>query len=143
MHCRATRAPRFRFRPPAVACAILFACVLGARVAVAQEAAGADTGQVSRLDSISRLMAGLPPSFPAHVSLARTREWRSHSRAIRSSWSRVRDGQLMAITAWRDTEIPRQCPVGPTLLYPFSGPDFANAYIFFPGCKYFHCPVTI
>jgi hypothetical protein len=46
----------------------------------------------------------------------------------------VRDGQLMAMIAWRDTELPRQCPVGRTLLYPFSGPDFLNAHWLFPEC---------
>lgn len=53
---------------------------------------------------------------------------------MEASWSRVRDGQQRALTAWRNTEIPRGCPVGETLLYPFSGPDFLNANWLFPDC---------
>jgi hypothetical protein len=39
------------------------------------------------------------------------------------------------MTAWRETELPPGCPVGKTLFYPFSGPDFLNAHWLFPGCE--------
>lgn len=119
---------------PVVACVMFFACLLDARIVLGQGVA-AGSGSQPHPDSIARLMAGLPPSRPSHELLAGTGEWREHSRAIRASWSRVRDGQLAAMTAWRDTELPRQCPVGSTLLYPFSGPDFLNAYWLFPQCS--------
>ena len=80
-------------------------------------------------------MAGLPPSHPGHEDRARTADWQAHSRAMRASWSRVRDGQRAALIAWRQAEIPRGCPVGRTLLYPFSGPDFLNAHWLFPDCE--------
>jgi hypothetical protein len=41
------------------------------------------------------------------------------------------------MTAWRDAVLSAECPLGKTLLYPFSGPDFFNAYWLFPGCETF------
>ncbi|MBI3043765.1 MAG: hypothetical protein HYY78_13180 [Betaproteobacteria bacterium] len=120
---------------PAVACALLIACPLASPVGAAEGAAGADPGSQQRLDSTARLIAGLPPSHPDHAELARSREWQQHSRAIQSSWTRVRDGQIAAMTAWREAELPAGCPVGRTLLYPFSGPDFLNAHGLFPDCS--------
>ena len=88
----------------------------------------------SGIDSVARLIAGLPPSNPAHVELADNKAWQAHSAAMLKSWSGVRDGQLAAMKTWRTTELPAQCPVGRTLFYPFSGPDFLNAHALFPDC---------
>lgn len=101
---------------------------------MAQGGASPDTRAGSRIDSVARLLAGLPPTHADHLDLARARAWREHSRAIQASWSRVRDGQRAALTAWRETENLRGCPGSGTLLYPFSGPDFFNAYWLFPDC---------
>ncbi len=79
-------------------------------------------------------MAGLPPSHPDHADLARTKTWTAHASSIQASWLRVRDGQLATMAKWRKAELPAQCPVGNTLFYPFSGPDFFNAYTLFPDC---------
>ena len=107
----------------------LFASAAGA----AQDQA-ADLQAAARLDSVARLIAGLPPTQADHAELARTKEWTAHARAIQTSWTRVRDGQGAALTAWRNAELPRGCPVGQTLLYPFSGPDYLNAHWLFPDC---------
>ena len=101
----------------------------------AQSAAYAEPPK--HLDSIARLLAGLPPSHADHTNLADDKLWKDHRRAIQASWSRARDGQLAAMKTWRDAELPRQCPVGNTLFYPFSGPDFLNAYTLFPDCNMF------
>lgn len=91
--------------------------------------------EASRLTSTARLLAGLPPSDPAHAEIARTKAWQAHSAEIQAKWAPVRDGQATAITAWRDSKLPKTCPVGKTLLYPFSGPDFFNAWWLFPACE--------
>ena len=101
--------------------------------AAAQDGASAARGG-SRLDSIARLLAGLQPTHPDHASLAATSEWKSHSRAIQSAWAQVHDTQRASLIAWRKAELPAGCPVGHTLLYPFSGPDFLNAHWLFPDC---------
>jgi hypothetical protein len=118
------------------ALALAFAILLAAS-GVAQAGASADLRSANRLDSVARLIAGLPPTHADHAELARTAAWREHARAIQASWSQVRDGQRSALTAWRSTELPRECPAGETLLYPFSGPDFLNAHWLFPDCAAF------
>ncbi len=87
------------------------------------------------LDSVARLLAGLAPSHPDHAGLARTKAWASHSSTMQKSWLRVRNGQLAAMKTWRTTQLPGKCPVGDTLFYPFSGPDFLNAYTLFSECN--------
>ncbi len=87
-----------------------------------------------RLDSIARLLAGLPPTHPDHAKLAATTAWKEHSRVLQASWARVRDGQRAALVTWRKTELPTGCPGGQTLFYPFSGADFLNAHWLFPDC---------
>jgi hypothetical protein len=123
-----------RLLPAAAGVAFVF-CILVPRMGAAQGSASPDARADPRLGSVARLIAGLPPTHADHSDLARTRAWREHSQAMQASWSRVRDGQRAALTAWRDAEIPRGCPSGRTLLYPFSGPDFLNAHWLFPGCE--------
>lgn len=86
------------------------------------------------MDSTARLLAGIAPSHADHAALADTEAWKTHRLAMQKSWTRVRDGQLAAMQKWRKTELPSQCPAGNTLFYPFSGPDFLNAWTFFPEC---------
>lgn len=100
---------------------------------VTAQGTAAGPAPVQQYDSTARLLAGLKPTHPDHTALT-TKAWAAHSRTIQASWARVRDGQLAAMKTWRTTELPKQCPVGNTLFYPFSGPDFLNAYTFFPEC---------
>jgi len=116
------------------AAAMFLLSVLAPRIVVAQGVSTPDRHASARIDSIARLLAGLPPTLPEHANLARTDAWKTHSEAIQASWSKVRDGQRVALKAWRDSEIPQGCPVGETVLYPFSGPDFLNVYWLFPEC---------
>ena len=90
-----------------------------------------------RINSAARLMAGLAPWYPCHYALAQTEAWKEHSAAMQSAWSQVRASRITSMAAWRDEQIAHGCPTGKTLLYPFSGPDFFNAYWLFPGCDTF------
>jgi hypothetical protein len=127
-------------RLAAIACALWLACAAVSGTAAEQ---GTDTPQPPRnaqpqhLDSIARLLAGLRPSRADYETIARTEEWQTHSKAILSAWAPARDGQLSAMLRWRRTELPQKCPTGDTLFYPFSGPDFINAYVLFPYCNTF------
>ena len=88
-----------------------------------------------RINSTARLMAGLPPTYPGHQAIAERPEWKAHSAKLQASWAWLRKQQIAPLTAWRNGAMPRACPVGKTLLYPFSGPDFFNAYWLFPNCE--------
>ncbi len=137
MHKPATTTQVKRSRLFALASALFLWCALGTGIAAKPSGVGVHPEPPQHPDSIARLLAGLPPSHPNHTNLADDKLWKNHSQAIQASWSRARDGQLAAMKTWRDAELPRQCPVGDTLFYPFSGPDFLNAYALFPDCTTF------
>ena len=117
----------------AVAGALLLGGLLGSGAALAQQGRAPAAQADAQLDSIARLIAGLPPSHPGHADLARRPSWKEHSQALQASWAQVRDRQLTALSQWRRAELAAEAAVSPTLLYPFSGPDFINAYWLFPG----------
>lgn len=94
-----------------------------------------DIGAMVRVNSTARLLAGLPPSYPAHFGIAEAQAWKEHSTAMRSAWGQISNVRVSAMSAWRDSAISSTCPAGKTLLYPFSGPDFFNAYWLFPDCE--------
>ena len=96
-----------------------------------------DLGAQWRVNSIARMMAGLPPLHPAHFELAESDVWKTHATAMRAAWQKLSASRVAAMATWRDTAISASCPVGKTLLYPFSGPDFFNAWWLFPDCETF------
>jgi hypothetical protein len=86
-------------------------------------------------NSVARLMAGLPPSYYEHYGIAQNPAWKEHSAATQAMWETLRNGRGNAIAAFGKKDLPSSCPAGKTLLYPFSGPDFFNAWWLFPGCE--------
>ena len=105
-------------------------------VAFANPQAGGTVQPIdARAGSVARLLAGLPPTLPAHSEIAQTNEWREHRDVVQAGWAKVKQGRGGVMSRWRDEAIRASCSGSGTLLYPFSGPDFANAYVLFPGCK--------
>ena len=98
--------------------------------AVAQPAPDTDAAARAKLNSTARLIAGLPPTHPAHQAFtqtfAHTAAWKEHSEFMRAAWGGLNDRQVAPMIAWRTAELPSRCPAGNTLMYPFSGPDFFN-----------------
>jgi len=115
---------------------VAFATVSNAAVSQALRT-DQDLGAQWRVNSTARLMAGLVPWHPAHLEFSRTDAWKEHSAAMQRAWSQLGASRVKPMSAWRDTAISPTCPVGKTLLYPFSGPDFFNAYWLFPDCDTF------
>lgn len=115
---------------PAVAAAN--APVVGASAPPAPAAVSVTDGRVG---SVARVLAGLPPSVTAHAAIADMAEWQEHRDQVQAGWAKVKQGRGGVMTRWRDGAIRSACSGSGTLLYPFSGPDFMNAYVLFPGCK--------
>ena len=88
-----------------------------------------------RVGSVARLLAGLGPTLPSHFDLAASSEWREHRDIVQAGWAKVKQGRGGVMSRWRESSIGSPCLGSGTLLYPFSGPDFANAYVLFPGCR--------
>jgi hypothetical protein len=105
-----------------------------ARADDAQHGPPHDPPHDPRVTSIAQLLAGVEPEYALHARLAALDAWRAHARTLTPQWRKLRSGRLSAIEAWRDQALIRDVPKCRTLLYPFSGPDFLNAYLLFPLC---------
>lgn len=86
-----------------------------------------------RLTASTQLMAGITPAAgdPVIDRLATLDAFIEHRTWMRANWPPVQ-ARLSAMSTWRAQHLEFQAPRSRTLLYPFSGPDFLNAYALFP-----------
>ncbi|MGH7886585.1 MAG: hypothetical protein ACREPG_01885 [Candidatus Binatia bacterium] len=86
-----------------------------------------------RATATAQLLAGISPNppEPAFNRLLDLEVWKEHQKWMTSQWAQVR-GRLGIMENWRDHEIKIAGGQKKTLVYPFSGPDFLNAYTLFP-----------
>jgi hypothetical protein len=87
------------------------------------------------LTTTAKLLAGVAPGGddPAVARITAGAAWRQHSRAAQAGDQRLRQ-RLAHIQSWQADHLA-QVNHGATLLYPFSGPDFINAYALFPDAE--------
>ena len=87
-----------------------------------------------RATATAQILAGITPSNidPALRRLVELDAFREHQQWMTSRWNQVR-GRMQIMENWRNQEIKLPAAQRKTLLYPFSGPDFLNAYTFFPN----------
>lgn len=87
----------------------------------------------ARATATAQVMAGVAPVPGDAVidKLVATAEWKKHQDAMQLQWKSVR-GRIDTIEKWRNQEIKLKDVAKRTLLYPFSGPDFINAWALFP-----------
>jgi hypothetical protein len=86
-----------------------------------------------RATATAQILAGITPN-PAEPGLKRfveTEAFREHQQWMTTSWAQVR-GRIQTMESWRSQEIKLGAAQKKNLLYPFSGPDFLNAYTLFP-----------
>ncbi|MFO1364546.1 MAG: hypothetical protein U1F45_19155 [Burkholderiales bacterium] len=111
--------------------ALLAACLLaGAPAATAEPSAPVD----ARITSTARLLAGIESDYPAHARIAALDAWQAHRATLAPKWERLQRGRLSVIETWRNQTLGSDAAACRALLYPFSGPDFMNAYLLFPRC---------
>ena len=86
-----------------------------------------------RATATAQIMAGIPPvgGEPALERLTKLDAFAEHQKWMAAQWGQVR-GRISAIQNWRSQEVKIPGATQKTLLYPFSGPDFLNAYALFP-----------
>jgi hypothetical protein len=120
-------------RPGAFRAALCITALVALAFAGFARADGAPPHDV-RITSIAQLLVGVAPEYALHARLAASEAWRAHARALAPQWKKLRAGRLGAIEAWRDRTLGADLARCRTLFYPFSGPDFLNAYLLFPLC---------
>ena len=88
----------------------------------------------ARATATAQVMAGITPVAGDAVidKLVATDGWIKHKEVMQTQWKTVR-ARLDTIEKWRDQELKLKDVGGRTLLYPFSGPDFLNAWALYPN----------
>jgi len=112
--------------------AILIA-LLTIAAAVTSAFAG-DTNEFNRrATATAQVMAGIPPvgGDAAIDRLVKLEVFAEHQKWMAAQWVQARS-RISAIENWRAQEVKIAGAQSKTLLYPFSGPDFFNAYALFP-----------
>jgi len=88
----------------------------------------------ARITSTARLLAGVTSDYPPHAQAVALDVWQQHRKTLAPRWERLRRERLSVIETWRNDVLRTELDRCRTLLYPFSGPDFLNAYLMFPRC---------
>jgi hypothetical protein len=86
-----------------------------------------------RATETAQILAGITPNppDPALKRLIESDAFKEHQQWMTTSWNQMRN-RIQTMDAWRSQEIKIPGAQKKNLLYPFSGPDFLNAYVFFP-----------
>jgi len=86
-----------------------------------------------RATATARILAGIMPNpvEPALRRVVETDAFKEHEQSMTSNWNHVRS-RIRTMENWRSQEVRIPNAHKKTLLYPFSGPDFLNAYTLFP-----------
>jgi hypothetical protein len=103
-------------------------------VAALVGSAAAQTGEFNRrATATAQILAGITPTAgdPNLDRLVKLEVFAEHQKWMAAHWAQAR-GRISAIESWRAKEVKIPSAHNKTLLYPFSGPDFLNAYALFP-----------
>jgi hypothetical protein len=88
----------------------------------------------ARITSTAYLLAGKVSDYKPHAKIAALDAWQNHRKQLAPRWARLQRERLSMIETWRNDALRAELDSCRTLLYPFSGPDFLNAYVLFPRC---------
>ncbi len=101
----------------------------------------ADTQTVNadaHLTAIARFVAGKPMEAGDDLyQLSQSEAWQRYSQECTQAWQTYDSKVADSIRAWRDTELGNISENIKTVFYPFSGPDFINANLYFPDANEF------
>lgn len=83
-------------------------------------------------DDLASFIAGIPDKKNGCLSrLDSTEIWKHYASDLDSMFNRDNSLRINKMKAWADTELIK-IPGIKTVFYPFGGPDFLNAHIFYP-----------
>ncbi len=82
-------------------------------------------------NALAQVMAGVEIENNKITENATTKQ---HAKVFAENWEKLENTRLKKLRTWRDNELSNINQNTQNLFYPFSGPDFLNAYILFPNC---------
>jgi len=87
----------------------------------------------ANVQNVAAYLAGLPPKAETPLAaLAAQPTWQAFAKDQDKSWAKYRTTHTDPMNKWAATELDSVRQATTTLFYPFSGPDFLNAYTLFP-----------
>lgn len=93
----------------------------------------ATTPKTSTLQEQAEFLAGLPlPGRSSLAPLQKTRQYRDYQRHLQEQWAFCRSVRFEAMQRWGREHLVHDPDARGILRYLFGGPDFLNAYAFFP-----------
>ena len=83
----------------------------------------------------ARFIAGMAVPQGALAAFQSRPAWVEYSRFLDRSWRNLNKRLLIPERRWAETGLGAAASSKSTVFYPFSGPDFANVYAFFPRAR--------
>ena len=98
-----------------------------------------ETSQADNLafEEAARFVSGLPCESEALRRLQETKEWKGYAEAIGKAWNDLEARRLKPMRLWAAVELGDSRAATRTLFYPFGGPDFLTAFLFYPAAETF------
>ena len=88
------------------------------------------------VQNVANYLAGLPPQAGTPLAtLAAQPTWQAFAKDQNKSWAKYHATHTKRMQRWAATELDSVRQASPTLFYPFSGPDFLNAFTLFPTSR--------
>jgi len=84
-------------------------------------------------DGIAKLISARTDS--SYSTIRSDSAWKAYATRMDSTWKVVSEKRLNLMRDWAKGEYDAVAQKSDTLFYPFSGPDFLNAYTLFPNTK--------
>jgi len=90
----------------------------------------------ANVQNVAAYLAGLPPQAGTPLAeMAAQPAWQAFAKDQNKSWAKYRTTHTNRMNHWAATELDSVRQNSPTLFYPFSGPDFLNAFTLFPDSR--------
>lgn len=85
------------------------------------------------IDDLASFIAGIPASNKnkCYARLDTTVKWINYAKELNKMFARADTFRFVKMKSWADSELIKNHSIK-TVFYPFSGPDFLNANIFYP-----------
>lgn len=105
-------------------------------VAEPETAIVASTSGPNEFNNVANFIAGVPQNNDNEFKkLEASVAWQNFSKNLTQKFKNLDSSRFSKIRNWRNAELNEVNSEIDTLFYPFSGPDFLNAYTFFPNAK--------
>lgn len=97
-------------------------------------AAPVDTVKARKLTDTAKALAGMKVGEGSPLAgVEKTASWSVHASYFENAWQKLDAQQLSKISKWSKTELASVNQASTPIFYPFSGPDFLYANLFFPN----------